>query len=813
MQVEKVFKNSFFSVLSQIILIIVGFFSQRVMNLRVGQELVGLNSVISNIIALLSVSELGIATAVVYHLYGALEHKDEDQIASLMNLYRRAYSIFALFITTAGLVLLPFIHHFLKENSFALSYVRLVYLLWLIRTVLSYLLSYRRSILIADQREYIVSITMLAANVINYGSIILILELSHDYVIALSINILVEAVSNIWLSRYVGRKYPFLKRLRKKSSEKSLIARVFHDIKNIFVTRLSNKLLYSTTSLIISSFISVSITGLYSNYTLVTQSILNVMTSLSNAIQPSVGHLFIAGDKEKDYRALRQLSFLFFFITALVGSCLYSLITPFVTDIWLTDQYRLDTSIVLFCVTSNCLVILGLPLALIMNVSGLFEKERNLSVLTAAVNLLLALLLVKPLGIVGVLIGSCSAYILQLLLRAYYFFRHYLKRSPARYLADMALYILLIVAETAATAYLSSFIYKEGGVIRFILIMAVCVALPCLCNLLFYLKDERLVSLIHLAQRLKKKDAADTPETILLFQEPERYFFPELDFVYSPFGIRNMRLRLWLYLLARRIPLFRLPVLYGPWKKKLSQAKQVILFDFGYFPGLERYIHRHNPSCQVYLYYWNIVHKDHPGIRFFTERSHIYSTDKADCETYGLKYNHIFYPGPVAADTVNKKQLFFMGLDKGRGRELKELKNILENAGLHCDIRLYSDSRKPSYRESLSGLLVDRMLDYTDYCNSMKDCGILLDYNQPGQTALSMRVMEAIYFSKKLITTNTDIVNYDFYDPDRIFVLPEALNELSFTALKDFVEKPLVPYGEETLYHYSFDHFKEQFIP
>lgn len=829
MQVEKIFKNSFFSVLSQIILIIVGFFSQRVMNLRVGQELVGLNSVISNIIALLSVSELGIATAVVYHLYGALEHKDEEQIASLMNLYRRAYSIFALFITTAGLILLPFIHFFLKENSFAISYVRSVYLLWLIRTVLSYLLSYKRSILIADQREYIVSITMLIANVLNYGSIILILELSHDYVIALSINIVVEAVSNIWISRYVEKKYPFLKRLRKKSSEKSLISRVFHDIKNIFVTRLSNKLLYSTTSLIISSFISVSITGLYSNYTLITQSVLNVMNALSGAIQPSVGHMFIAGDKEKDYRALRQLSFLFFLITALVASCLYSLITPFVTDIWLTEQYRLDTGITLFCVMSCCLLILGLPLALIMNVSGLFEKERNLSILTAVINLLLALLLVKPLGIIGVLIGSCCAYILQLLFRAYYFFRYYLKKSPAKYLTDMALYILLIIAEVAGTAYLSSHIYRNGNLVRFILILFTCAVLPCLCNLLLYLRDERLVSLFRMVWGLRKENATDaitvvtdnsiTPDTsdisdtILLFQEPERYFFSELDCVYSPFRIHNMRLRFWLYLLALRIPLFRLPVLYGPWKKKLSKAKQVILFDFGYLPGLERYIHKRNPSCQVYLYYWNIIHKNHPGIRSFTERSHIYSTDKADCETYHLKYNHIFYPGPVTAKAGDSKHLFFMGLDKGRGQEIKELKDILENAGIQCDIRIYSDNRNPSYRKSLSGLLVDHMLNYTDYCNCLQDCGILLDYNQPGQIALSMRVMEAIYFSKKLITTNTDIVNYDFYDPDRILVLSHPFSGLSLTAFKDFVEKPFVPYGEETLYNYSFDHFKKQFTP
>lgn len=200
MRLKNAFRNSFFSILSQIVLIIVGFFSQRVMNLRMGEELVGMNGVFSNVIAILSVSELGISTAVVYHLYKALAEKDEGEIAALMNLYRKAYYIFAVAITAFGIAVLPVVHYFLKENSFTLGYIRIVFFLWLARTVLSYLLSYRRSILIADQKEYIVSIVTLTANVLNYLSVIIILELIQNYILVLLINIFVEAVLNIWIS-------------------------------------------------------------------------------------------------------------------------------------------------------------------------------------------------------------------------------------------------------------------------------------------------------------------------------------------------------------------------------------------------------------------------------------------------------------------------------------------------------------------------------------------------------------------------------------------------------------------------------------
>ena len=117
MRLKYIFKNSFYSMISQLALLILGFFSQRAMNLYIGKELVGMNGVISNVIAMLSVTELGVSTAIVFYLYSAIAQKDEDRIAELMNLYRKAYYIFAAVITGLGLIFLPFIHLFMSESS------------------------------------------------------------------------------------------------------------------------------------------------------------------------------------------------------------------------------------------------------------------------------------------------------------------------------------------------------------------------------------------------------------------------------------------------------------------------------------------------------------------------------------------------------------------------------------------------------------------------------------------------------------------------------------------------------------------------
>ena len=121
MKIKSLFKNSFFSLLSQLILLLFGFLSQRAMNLYLGTELVGMNGVISNVIAMLSVTELGISTAIVYHLYSALVNKDEQEIAALMNLYRKAYYMFAVILAVLGLMITPFVHLFMKNESYSIG--------------------------------------------------------------------------------------------------------------------------------------------------------------------------------------------------------------------------------------------------------------------------------------------------------------------------------------------------------------------------------------------------------------------------------------------------------------------------------------------------------------------------------------------------------------------------------------------------------------------------------------------------------------------------------------------------------------------
>ncbi len=505
MQLKNAVKNSFFGVLGQVVLIAVGFFCQRTMNLLMGAELVGMNGVFSNVLAILSVSELGISTAVVYNLYSAISRRDEQEIAALMNLYRKAYTVIALVILGIGLSAMPFVHLLLKEVSFSLGYMRLVFVMWLVRTVLSYLLSYKRSVLIADQREYIVSIATLIVNVLNYSSTILILELSRNYVLALGVNIAVEAASNLWITGYVNRRYPFLVRLGREPLDRDVMSKVTDNIKNIFVTRLFSKLLLSTDNLIISRFISTMVTGLYNNYCLVTQSLINIMVALAGAVKPTLGHLFLRQDKKEDVRALRQLTFVFFMGVSTASVCGFCLITPFVRDFWLNEEYLMEMGFVAVSIAQFFFTAMGLPLEAVMSVTGLFEKERNVAALVAVVNLTVSLVFVTPMGIVGVVLGTIAAYLVQIICRMRLFFRTYVSQPSLPYLMDLVQYMLLACGETAVFYQISLRLYRKGSVPYFLLTAVVCGLGPILLNLLLFARTDRMKAVLDFGKKLWKR--------------------------------------------------------------------------------------------------------------------------------------------------------------------------------------------------------------------------------------------------------------------------------------------------------------------
>ena len=87
----------------------------------------------------------------------------------------------------------------------------------------------------------------------------------------------------------------------------------------------------------------------------------------------------------------------------------------------------------------------------------------------------------------------------------------------------------------------------------------------------------------------------------------------------------------------------------------------------------------------------------------------------------------------------------------------------------------------------LSLIQVSRTADATseEIAEILANSEIVLDANDVYQRGLTLRTLETLVSGKRMITTNEDIVNYDFYCPNNICIVDRtniSIPESFFTA-------------------------------
>ena len=92
----------------------------------------------------------------------------------------------------------------------------------------------------------------------------------------------------------------------------------------------------------------------------------------------------------------------------------------------------------------------------------------------------------------------------------------------------------------------------------------------------------------------------------------------------------------------------------------------------------------------------------------------------------------------------------------------------------------------------------------TEECvNMYSKAKSIIDVESATQTGLTMRTIEILGMQKKLITTNRDIINYDFYNPNNIFVMDRDKPEIE----DSFLDKPFIPTPQDILDRYSLENW------
>ena len=496
-------RNTSIAMISRVIAIVMGFVTRIVFTRTLNESYVGINGLFTDILNVLALSELGIGTALTYALYRPIAEKNIERQKSLMRLYKWMYRFVALMIAVSGLLVVPFLGR-LVHDAYDVENVVPIYLLYLLNSVVSYLLVYKKTLVDAYQRSYIGVLYHTIFLLIQYIFQIVLLLTTHNFVLFLLVYLLCTIGNNICTAKKADSLYPFLREKNAEPLPKEEKQSIIKNIKAMLMHKIGAVVVNNTDNLILSAMVGIVSVGKYSNYYLIIGSVRQVLDQAFQGIAASVGNLGVT-EKHDRFKVIFETSFfigqwLYGFATI----CLFQLLNSFVA-ISFGEKYLFSTVIVLVLCLNFFVTGMRQATLVFRDSMGLFWYDRYKPLAEAVINLVASVLLTWRLGIVGVFLGTfISTMLTSFWIEPYVLYRKKLKCSVTTYFVRYALYSAVVIGAGILTNAVCSMVRLDGFA-ALVVRLPICLIVPNLLFLLCYHRTKEFRFLYQKMMELLKK--------------------------------------------------------------------------------------------------------------------------------------------------------------------------------------------------------------------------------------------------------------------------------------------------------------------
>ncbi|MCM1262518.1 MAG: hypothetical protein NC313_07320 [Butyrivibrio sp.] len=402
MRFQKSIRNLLISWIGQLAYIIINLYVRKVFVARLGLDVLGISGLFSNIISMLSFAELGIASAICYSLYKPLAEQDTDCIQSVMYLFKLVYRCIGILILMAGIGLIPFLHILVKEiNNYENIYV--YYGLFVINTAVSYFYVYKATLIEANQDRYIkILIHYVCVCMLGIVQIVSLLFFSN-YFLFLVLQISFTLGENICISMAANKMFPYLKEKKNKLPEEKVLKEIKHNVVGTALNKLS--ILNATDNILISRYVGLEVTGIFSNYTYITSGIGQILVQVYGAVQAGIGNLNVLENLEKVKKTYKELMFCGHFMYSLCFIIILNCISDFIC-FWFEESTMLNMVVVYLHLLNFYIAGIRTANITFLNAMGLYWRGKYRGILEGTLNLVISIILASRLGLSGIIIGT-----------------------------------------------------------------------------------------------------------------------------------------------------------------------------------------------------------------------------------------------------------------------------------------------------------------------------------------------------------------------------------------------------------------------
>ncbi|NVH52666.1 lipopolysaccharide biosynthesis protein [Photobacterium damselae subsp. damselae] len=189
-----------------------------------------------------------------------------------------------------------------------------------------------------------------------------------------------------------------------------------------------------------------------------------------------------------------------------------------------------------------------------------------------------------------------------------------------------------------------------------------------------------------------------------------------------------------------------------------------------------------NPKVKVITYMWDSFKNKQFSKEYIKESDSFFTFDPQDAAEYKVEFLPLFFVHDYESINIPSDYKYdFNFIGTVHSQRFSIVKNITKNSNAKF-LFFYCPSKfvyiyKKYIKKELSGIKFNdasfSAMKRDDIIQVVQESKAIIDISHPSQVGLTMRSIEMLGARKKIITTNPEILNYDFYHPNNILCIDQ----------------------------------------
>lgn len=399
---KKFMYNTLASACYQVIIMIIGIITPRIMIMAYGSEINGLVSSVTQFVSYFTLVQAGLSNAAIYALYKPLAEQNRIKISGILsatkNFYYKSGIIFTCLLTGLS-ILYPMFVNTNKLNAISMSI--LIFAIGFNGVIDFFLLAKYSALLSADQRNYILSIGSIVSSLLNFIIVLFMVSIKANIVVLKCVAVLSVIVRSMILYIYCYKRYAYVD-YHAKPDKKALDKRW-----SAFYLQILQVVQNSSPVVLLTFLTELKKVSVYSVYNMVILGLSSLLDIFMSGLSASFGEIISKGEQETLQKAYRDFEYAYFGLITIVYSTAMILIMPFIriyTKGVIDADYAI-TSIGILSILNAFLYNLKTPQGMLVMSAGLYKETKWRSTIQAALIIIFGIILTPFWGIKGVLIA------------------------------------------------------------------------------------------------------------------------------------------------------------------------------------------------------------------------------------------------------------------------------------------------------------------------------------------------------------------------------------------------------------------------